>query len=745
MAVETQELAVIKSGISSAMAESAGQFRQAATASAASITKVVKDISNIFAAQRRDLADLSNSINEVVHELEQTNSKFDNLERVFEESLSIQTAMRGDIKTMAISIKNMTDGIYQLDRNMQNTMVGPNGLLSGLTAGLTSGFGGVTSKLGDILLKVGGGAVLGGAAVAGANYLSGGGVGAGGGAVPGGVYEGSTQFSLQTKEGKNLNISEGDIQRLAKISALEAGSLGESGRQAVVDTVLNRAMSGKYGGSDIKSVLSSPKQFSPVNPYGDIDRTPGPKNMEKYVDEVKKYLAARAGGAKSQLGSSQYTMFLNPNISGQHALSTWYQDMLKSGGVKQYGSGRDVHQHGVGKYAVPEYTVSATGIKPDQYANQGPSDQDATPAAMPTAPAGSASTPADTHNHKEETLGKDADKVKGQGATGSLPGGDIVALGRALQQRGIRVSEHPLFGGVHRVHGPNSAHYQGQAIDINATSGNSKEADDPVMGPKFDKLAQELQAAGYTVLWKVRNHFNHIHAQIGGQGIRGGKSAIGGASTSDYTDTTKAAVTPGATPTATSVPGVSETTPSAMVPTPTTPSSVMSEPSTEQATPVRQEAVTPGVSAPMSGVDTSAMMGMMGGMLPGGLGGILGMIGPMLESLLGSLAPTEAYAQQVEQPQNAEMLQALSNSMQATQMINQAAVQTQAQTEQQDMSQFSIPGTAPDAGVNPNQMSYQQAGYSYNYPWDVSWPDWASMIGGNHWSEMRKIKKNMWA
>jgi hypothetical protein len=33
--------------------------------------------------------------------------------------------------------------------------------------------------------------------------------------------------------------------------------------------------------------------------------------------------------------------------------------------------------------------------------------------------------------------------------------------------------------------------------------------------------------------------------------------------------------------------------------------------------------------------------------------------------------------------------------------------------------------------------------YDYNNASDVGWPDWASMVGGNHWAELKKIKLNM--
>lgn len=723
MAIESQELAVIKSSISTAMSSSAGEFRQAATASAANITKVVKDISGIFAAQRKDLAELSNSINDVVHELEQTNSKFDNLERVFEESLSIQTAMRGDLKTMAIAMKNLNDGIYQLDRNIQNTLTGPNSLLSGLSSVFNSGLGGVTGKLGEILLKVGFPIAAGAAGAAGYDYMTGGG---GGGPV------------------KPIPSSGSLAQNQQMAYSAAKSEVSDSGAR-----VLTANMSGES--------LANPglkrwdrKHYSQGIVQWDDDRSAKIKRqfgkfpMEMTVEEQTK---AALWEMKTDY-PKVYEALKNPNLSERQKMDMLVRDYEKP----QYPE-KDIEKRlgilaGMKVGGGNETSKKQNTETPNQTTpTQTPDSTGTTPVATPAAaiPAGG-STPSDTHDHKEETVGKDAEKVKGQGAGSSLPGGDLVALGKALQQRGIRVSEHPAFGGVSHVHGPNSAHYKGNAIDINATSGNRVEANDPVMGPKFDKLAQELQAAGYTVLWKVRNHFNHIHAQIGGQGIRGGKSAIGGGSTSDFTDTSKAAVTPGATPTITSAPAVSETTPTTMVAPSTTPSSTtMETPPSEQATPVSQEAVSPGVSSPMTGSDTSAMMGMMGGMLPGGLGGIIGMIAPMLESLIGSLGPSAAYAQESEQPQTADLLQTLSKSMQSTQLINQSAVETQAQqSTQQDMTQFSPSATAPDVGVNPNQMSYQQAGYSYNYPWDVSWPDWASMIGGNHWSEMRKIKKNMW-
>ena len=86
----------------------------------------------------------------------------------------------------------------------------------------------------------------------------------------------------------------------------------------------------------------------------------------------------------------------------------------------------------------------------------------------------------------------------------------IVAFGHQLQHQGFRVSEHPSFGGVHHVH-HGWAHYAGRAIDVNVGRGiyeaNSRYAH------RFDQLATEAREAGYTVLWRVPGHYNHMHIQ----------------------------------------------------------------------------------------------------------------------------------------------------------------------------------------------------------------------------------------
>lgn len=86
----------------------------------------------------------------------------------------------------------------------------------------------------------------------------------------------------------------------------------------------------------------------------------------------------------------------------------------------------------------------------------------------------------------------------------------LVAYGHQLQRMGFRVSEHPAFGGVHRVH-HGWAHYAGRAIDVNVGRGVVEARSG--YAHRFDQLAADARAAGYTVLWRVPGHYNHIHIQ----------------------------------------------------------------------------------------------------------------------------------------------------------------------------------------------------------------------------------------
>ena len=90
----------------------------------------------------------------------------------------------------------------------------------------------------------------------------------------------------------------------------------------------------------------------------------------------------------------------------------------------------------------------------------------------------------------------------------------IVQLGRMLQAMGVRVSEHPDFGGVAPVHSRNSWHYRAGALDLNTAPGTSaKEMAD------FDRIMPLLYKLGWGVIWRYPNHYNHAHVDLGNRSL----------------------------------------------------------------------------------------------------------------------------------------------------------------------------------------------------------------------------------
>lgn len=136
-----------------------------------------------------------------------------------------------------------------------------------------------------------------------------------------------------------------------------------------------------------------------------------------------------------------------------------------------------------------------------------------------------------------EQLAKIAEHAGGgySSGGGSYGSGDIVALGKKLQSEGYTISGHSEFGGQEKgKHAKDSRHYRDMAIDVNAGAG-VVEANDPVQGRKFDQLADSLRAAGYSVLWRTKDHYDHLHVSVGSQeGVQAAKGGVFSGSKAGY-------------------------------------------------------------------------------------------------------------------------------------------------------------------------------------------------------------------
>lgn len=95
------------------------------------------------------------------------------------------------------------------------------------------------------------------------------------------------------------------------------------------------------------------------------------------------------------------------------------------------------------------------------------------------------------------------------GRTGFYSGG-LVTLGRLLQQMGVKVTEHPAFGRV-GTHSPGSAHYTGDAIDLNTRPGTSAQEQ-----AELTRLIPLIKQHGFRIIWMTKDHYNHMHVDSRG-------------------------------------------------------------------------------------------------------------------------------------------------------------------------------------------------------------------------------------
>ncbi|WP_396231118.1 phage tail tape measure protein [Acinetobacter baumannii] len=180
------------------------------------------------------------------------------------------------------------------------------------------------------------------------------------------AVSGSLGSSISGMNGSILHLSKQDIEDLVKVTSTEVvGSLkGEAftkQTQAVVDTILNRVASGKWGNS-VRDVANARRQFSKItgpksyktkdgkiinlNPYGSVQNMPNKDVNPRVRAEVLAYLEDRSKGKASIVG--EHLNYANPYSSDKKNRKAWvdafYAKAQKENMV--FGSGKAVHGHG---------------------------------------------------------------------------------------------------------------------------------------------------------------------------------------------------------------------------------------------------------------------------------------------------------------------------------------------------------------------------------------------------------------
>jgi LysM repeat protein len=169
-----------------------------------------------------------------------------------------------------------------------------------------------------------------------------------------------------------LQLTQTDIDNIKKTLQTEwVQSAGAAQAHGIIDTILNRVASGRWGTS-VADVVNAPYQFSDIN--GPVAWRSGRNSVEDLsmarvsarVDSlVDSYLAERAGGRPSSVGS--HLNYANPNYSDARNLG-WINAL--DGPV--LGRGDAIHRHGT--------TPDLDRFRPEPFAIALPGGEPASPA-----------------------------------------------------------------------------------------------------------------------------------------------------------------------------------------------------------------------------------------------------------------------------------------------------------------------------------------------------------------------------
>lgn len=155
--------------------------------------------------------------------------------------------------------------------------------------------------------------------------------------------------------GRTINLSAQDIDYIGRVVQTEVDhSLARRNPQeyermvaGVVDTILNRVETGRYG-KTVEDVLNEHRAFSKItgperlNPYGSVVAAPAATAQVQAV--VNKHINDRTQGKPSVIGGS--LDYANPAASDRKNLDAWVNPMIAAGATKIGRPGMS-HFHGL--------------------------------------------------------------------------------------------------------------------------------------------------------------------------------------------------------------------------------------------------------------------------------------------------------------------------------------------------------------------------------------------------------------
>ncbi|WP_321926877.1 hypothetical protein [Paraburkholderia guartelaensis] len=186
-------------------------------------------------------------------------------------------------------------------------------------------------------------------------------------------------FASNGDQTRILRLSDQDVDDLIKVTATEvAASLGDDNLAkqagAVVDTILNRVMSGRANWSTIRSVINERWQFSDINAprpsaYGSVQNVPESRVPARVRAMVVAHLQDRANGGASLVGNN--LSYANPYVldEASDATRAWVEDVAHQASITgyRYGAGHAVHVHGTTQGLMPFRPAPYTIELPESY------------------------------------------------------------------------------------------------------------------------------------------------------------------------------------------------------------------------------------------------------------------------------------------------------------------------------------------------------------------------------------------
>ncbi len=178
---------------------------------------------------------------------------------------------------------------------------------------------------------------------------------------------------------KTLRLSDQDVDDLIKVTATEVAlTLNDEDLKkqagAVVDTILNRRMSGVKNWNTIRNVINDEWQFSDINTprpsaYGSIQNVPDSRVSVRVRSLVIAHLQDRAHGGDSLVGNN--LNYANPYALGEASAATkiWVEDVIHQANTTgyRYGKGHALHVHGTTQGLMPSRPAHFTIELPETY------------------------------------------------------------------------------------------------------------------------------------------------------------------------------------------------------------------------------------------------------------------------------------------------------------------------------------------------------------------------------------------